>query len=151
ERLADQGVNVTPVPFDSSAEQLTALRGGNVDVASLNFTEEIMSQVDSGDLVPLVLAGPERLDYLPDTPTLPELGYEDLIYGSSFFGMGVPSGTPPEVTEVLEGSLEAALEDPDVVEIVGQRYIADEFVDGEALQAYIDELTEVYSGVLAVD
>lgn len=149
EELADEGVDVNPIPFDSSAEQLTAILGENVDVASLNFTEEIVAQVESGDLVPLAVAGPERLDYLPDMPTLPELGYEGLTHGSSFFALGAPAGTPEGVLEVLESSLESALQDPDVRSIVGERYIPDEFMNGEELQSYMDELTELYSDLLS--
>jgi Tripartite tricarboxylate transporter family receptor len=58
----------------------------------------------------LGVATAARVQQLPDLPTVADAvpGYE----ASSVFGVGVPTGTPREITELLNRELDAALADP---------------------------------------
>lgn len=59
----------------------------------------------------------DRSDALPDVPpigdTLP--GYET----SSFYGVGAPRGTPPEIVDLLNREINAALADPTIRQRLG--------------------------------
>lgn len=57
----DHGVSFAIVPFDSNAEVVNALRGGNVDAIALNASGDIRKQLDSGDLKAVAVGEPERL------------------------------------------------------------------------------------------
>jgi tripartite-type tricarboxylate transporter receptor subunit TctC len=64
--------------------------------------------VRSGDLRALATTGPRHSPFLPDVPTVRELGYpslEDLTW----YGFFVPAQTPAGIVERLNGSIQAAL------------------------------------------
>jgi tripartite-type tricarboxylate transporter receptor subunit TctC len=108
ELAAAQGVKFNHIPFKGSADMLTALLGGHLDVA-----------VDSTGAVPHVAAGKARVLAVltekraavwPDVPTLTELGYN--IVSLSPYGIGVPAATPPAVVKTLHDAFKKGLEDP---------------------------------------
>jgi tripartite-type tricarboxylate transporter receptor subunit TctC len=90
----------------------------------------------------------ERVDYLADVPTLAELGYPELTYSVSVFGLATPAGTPDEVVTTLEEGVGACLERPEVIETLGEQYVPDEFIGAEAFQSRIDDIVEVYGPLL---
>ena len=108
ELSAGQGVKLNHVPFKGSADMLTAMLGGHLNVA-----------VDSTGAVPHVSAGKARVLAVftekrtavwPDAPTLTELGYG--IVSTSPYGIGVPAATPPAVVKALHDAFRKGLEDP---------------------------------------
>ena len=148
-RLADEyQIEVTEVPFQGNAEMTSALLGANVDAILVNASEDIISQVDSGDFRPLAITFEERVEYLSETPTLAELGYEELTLGNSLFALGAPAETPPEVLDELENTLEQALEDEEILEIIGEEYVPDEFVGAEELRERIEEFQTAYEPIV---
>jgi tripartite-type tricarboxylate transporter receptor subunit TctC len=108
ELSAAQGVKLNHIPYKGSADMLTAMLGGHLDVA-----------VDSTGAVPHVAAGKARVlavftekraPVWPDAPTLTELGYG--IVSTSPYGLGVPAATPPAVVKILHDAFKKGLEDP---------------------------------------
>ena len=148
-RLADEhGVKVTPVPFNGNAEMTTALLGGNVDAVLINASGDVVKNIEAGSFVPLAASPEKRLSWLPDTPTFEELGYEGLTLSGSTFGLAGPAGLPENVTTKLEDTLRTCLDKPDVQEKLGERYVTEEFIDGEGLKQVLDETQEVYEPIL---
>ncbi len=103
-----QGVKFNHIPYKGSADMLTAMLGGHLDVA-----------VDSTGAVPHVAAGKarvlavfteKRVAVWPEVPTLTELGYG--IVSTSPYGIGVPAATPPAIVRVLHDAFKKGLEDP---------------------------------------
>lgn len=103
-----QGVKFNHIPYKGSADMLTAMLGGHLNVA-----------VDSTGAVPHVAAGKarvlavfteKRVPVWPDAPTLIELGYG--IVSTSPYGIGVPAATPPAVVKILHDAFKKGLEDP---------------------------------------
>lgn len=91
-------VDAEAVPFDGGAPALTAVLGNQVDTACLQIGEAI-ENIDSGKLVPISVFGPERVAFLPDTPTAQEQGLDVEVTQYRF--MTVPVGTPDEVKDAL--------------------------------------------------
>jgi tripartite-type tricarboxylate transporter receptor subunit TctC len=103
-----QGVKLNHIPYKGSADMLTAMLGGHLNVA-----------VDSTGAVPHVAAGKarvlavfteKRVPIWPDAPTLTELGYN--IVSTSPYGIAVPAATPPAIVKVLHDAFKKGLEDP---------------------------------------
>ena len=108
------GVDMLHVPYRGSANAVTDLLGGQVDIMFDNMPSAIQ-HVRSGMLVPIAVTTAERSSELPDTPTIAEAGvpgYE----ATSWFGMFAPAGTPDDVVKLLNESIVEALKDPGVVE-----------------------------------
>lgn len=137
-------VTLKSVPFNGSAEAITALLGGNVDAIFIPAAAEVVANVESGKFRPVAVSTAERVDYLPDTPSLVELGFDQLDDSVATFGLVAPDDTPDEVVDELETAVEAALRDEEVVKTLDPRFVPDEFVDGEEFQALIDASIEAY-------
>jgi tripartite-type tricarboxylate transporter receptor subunit TctC len=149
QRLAEEhGVKVTIVPFNGNAEMTTALLGGNVDAVLINASADVVKNIEAGSFVPLAVSPEERLSWLPETPTFVELGFEGLTLSGSTFGLAGPAGLPEDVTSKLEDTLRTCLDKPEVQEKLGERYVTDEFIDGEGLKQILDETQEVYEPIL---
>ncbi len=108
ELSAAQGAKFNHIPYKGSADMLTAMLGGHLNVA-----------VDSTGAVPHVAAGKARVlavftekrtPVWPEVPTLAELGYG--IVSTSPYGIGVPAATPPAVVKALHDAFKKGLEDP---------------------------------------
>ena len=148
-RLAEEyGVELSLVPFTGNAEMTTALLGGNVDAVFINASQDVLENIEAGSFVPLAISPEERVDYLPDVPTLAELGYPELTNSVSVFGLAAPAGTPDGVLQTLEDGVAACLEKPEVVEALGDQYVPEEFIGRDDFQARIDEIVEVYGPLL---
>lgn len=96
----------TVIPYRGGGELATALLGGHVDFLAI-AAASLMPHIESGDMRPLMVYSPERMEALPDVPTAEELGYElagQVIGWSALYG---PPDLPEEVIakwdEVLEG------------------------------------------------
>lgn len=149
QRLAEgYGIQFALVPFSGNAEMTTALLGGNVDAVFINASKDVLTNVDAGSFNPLAISPKERVDYLPDVPTLAELGYPELTNSVSVFGLAAPAGTPEDVLQTLEDGVRACLEQPDVVQTLGDQYVPDTFIGRGDFQARIDEIVSVYGPLL---
>ena len=71
-----------------------------------------LSHIQAGKLKALAIAATQRLEVLPDVPTMAEAGYP--IEASYWFGLVAPAGTPPAVLAKLEKALADVLAMPDV-------------------------------------
>jgi tripartite-type tricarboxylate transporter receptor subunit TctC len=148
-RMAEEyDVRLTLVPFAGNAEMTTALLGGNVDAVFINASQDVLENIDAGSFVPLAVSPEDRVSYLEDVPTLAELGFPELTYSVSVFGLAAPAGTPDDVVATLEDAVSTCLEQPEVVETLGEQYVPEEFIGAEAFRSRIDEIVEVYGPLL---
>ncbi|WP_219415089.1 tripartite tricarboxylate transporter substrate binding protein [Pseudonocardia nigra] len=149
QRMRDEfGVEFTVVPFNGNAEMTTALLGGNVDAVLINASQDVVENIEAGSFRPLAVSTEERLEWLPDTPTLVEAGFPGLTLSGSTFGLAGPAGMPDPVVTRLEDALRKAHSDPTVVETVGERYIGPEFRGADELRAILDNTQAVYEPIL---
>ncbi|MEM9782217.1 MAG: tripartite tricarboxylate transporter substrate binding protein [Pseudomonadota bacterium] len=90
------------LPFDGGGELATQLVAGAVDAAVLNLAEA-QSQIDAGDICPIVVLADERMSALPDVTTAKEMGID--VSFSTVRGFVVHKDTPDEVAAALEDAL----------------------------------------------
>jgi tripartite-type tricarboxylate transporter receptor subunit TctC len=83
--------------------------GGQVQVIFDNLPSSV-EYIRAGKLRALGVTTAARSDALPGVPPVGETvaGYE----ASAWFGMGAPKGTPPEIIEKLNATVNAGLADP---------------------------------------
>ncbi|MFF5992663.1 Bug family tripartite tricarboxylate transporter substrate binding protein [Prauserella flavalba] len=145
----EYGVKVTAVPFDSSAEMTTALLGGNVDAAFVSLAKDVVQFIDDGQMVPLAVSPEERLPWLPDVPTLREVGFEKLTLSGSTYGVAAPKDVSKHIVTKYEDALEVANKNSELIRTVGENYIRKKFCDADCLTALLDETKTTYEPVLA--
>jgi len=95
--------------FKSGAADMASVLGGHTDY-SFNNTNEVLPHWKAGTIRVLAVAAPKRSSFLPDVPTLRELGYDDSV--GVFRTLAAPKGTPKPILDKLSRALQAALEDP---------------------------------------
>ncbi len=104
------GIDLVDVPFKGSAEILTAILGGHVQMMS--GTAEFAPHVKSGKLRLLATLGRERNKGFPDVPTVKESGWDTII--ESPFGIGGPKNMDPAIVRILHDAFKKTLDDAKV-------------------------------------
>ncbi len=103
------GVDLVHVPYRGGASAMTDLISGQVQVM-FEPVAGPLEHLRAGRLRALAVTTTTRSAALPDVPTVGEFvpGYE----ASSWYGIGVPKGTPAEIVDTLNRAVNAALADP---------------------------------------
>jgi tripartite-type tricarboxylate transporter receptor subunit TctC len=107
------GIDIVHVPYRGGAPAIVDLLAGRVH-AMFPDTLTAGEQLKAGRLRPIAVCTPFRSPALPDTPTIAEYvpGYD----ASSWWGIGVPRGTPDDVIARLNTEINAGLADPKLKE-----------------------------------
>ncbi len=92
-------IQVTIVPFRTSADMATAVLRGDIDVMFEFFTAA-HGLLSDKRVIALASTGPKRSAYLPEVPTAIEQGMKDFEV-VSWNGISVPTGTPKNVIVTL--------------------------------------------------
>lgn len=100
------------IPYGGTADQLLALRQGEVDF-SVAKEADISSM--ASEVKVLAVFDTKRMESYPDVPTLGELGYYDQWYGSAR-AIVAPKGTPQEVIDFYADAFKKAMEDPEYIQ-----------------------------------
>jgi tripartite-type tricarboxylate transporter receptor subunit TctC len=119
------GIDAQIVPFNGTPAVVTALRGGQVEVA-VEILGPVMSQISAQALRALAVTGDKRAAVLPEVPTAKEAGVANLS-ASSWNGLAAPAKTPAAVIARLNKEITDALNAPDV-----KKKLADLNVDAQA-------------------
>lgn len=106
-------VDITHIPYKGGGQQLNDALGGQYEVLSTNAGPGVMQHIESGKLKPLAVGAPQRLESLPQVPTLAELGFAQ-ANSTSLFGIFAPGKTPQAVLDRLNQELNKALAAPDI-------------------------------------
>jgi tripartite-type tricarboxylate transporter receptor subunit TctC len=101
------GVDVTVVPFKGSSEVLTALKGGDIQLA-FEILAPVMAQVKGGGLRALAISTQSRFPGLPGVPTVIESGLPGYEV-TSWNGIAAPANTPRPVIDLLNKEINAVL------------------------------------------
>jgi tripartite-type tricarboxylate transporter receptor subunit TctC len=89
---------------------LTDLISGQIPIASLNVTGQVIELNRSGKLRILAVASPSRLGAAPDIPTAIEQGLPGMI-AQNFIGVFAPARTPPAIVEQVAKATHAVMAD----------------------------------------
>ena len=103
------GANMTHVPYRGGAPATADLISGQVQVM-FDVLPGAIQHIRAGSIRALAVTTLTRAEALPNLPTIAETvpGYDS----STWFGIGVPTGTPREIIERLNRDMNACLSDP---------------------------------------
>ncbi|HYF09306.1 MAG TPA: tripartite tricarboxylate transporter substrate binding protein, partial [Acetobacteraceae bacterium] len=106
------GARFLKVPFQGGVPGMTAMLGGHIEIATVFFSE-YRAQLEAGAVLPIAVAGPNRLPNLPEVPTFDEvLGSQGIQWAAWRFA-ALPRGVPAERREYLARIIQAAVADPE--------------------------------------
>jgi tripartite-type tricarboxylate transporter receptor subunit TctC len=105
------GIQLSQVPYKGGAEAVTAVVGGELQLA---FAATNTAGGMRNRLKLLAVTSTKRDPVVPEVPTLHEAGLKG--YDATFwFGVATPAGTPAAVVQRLNGVLRDALTDPEMI------------------------------------
>ncbi len=111
------GVELEHIGYDGAAPATEAVLGGEVE-ATTSSGAEVAPQVLDGPLRTLATFGEDRLDIMPEVPTLVE---EDIDFTmGAWRGLGVPNETPDERVQMLHDTFRNVFESDEFREFMDE-------------------------------
>lgn len=140
----EMGIEFSYVPYDGTAERMTALLSGAIDMGSLNVASGL-KHFETDALKGLAIAAAERDPQVPDMPTLQELGV-DLNFALER-GIVAPKGTPEDVVAHWSGIFKQATENQGLIDSMNAKGTGLDYQDPAAYRAWADNLYADYEEV----
>jgi len=141
------GVNMTHVPYKSSAQSMTDIITGRLDMQFATIGPTLPT-IRTGQLRALVTSGGKRASVLPDVPTVAEAGiagYEASLWVS----LMAPAGTPAPIVARLNREVNDFLASADGKDALVAQGMEAEPGPPEAVTARIRADTDKWRGVVA--
>lgn len=107
------GAKLNQVAYRGTGPAMNDLVGGQIDILCDQSTSAI-PQIQGKSIRAYAVTSAQRLDVLPDVPTMAEAGAK--LDMTIWHGLYAPKGTPAPVLDKLNTALRAALKEPAVVE-----------------------------------
>ncbi|NLL62209.1 MAG: tripartite tricarboxylate transporter substrate binding protein [Candidatus Atribacteria bacterium] len=118
------GVKYQMVPYDGGAATRTALLGGHIDLETTTVSDA-RAVIESGDAIPLAVLDDTRSPFLPDVPTLQEIGYDVLAFQPrSYYA---PPGTPEAIIKKLAAAFEEVSKEEGFIKDMEELYLVVRF------------------------
>lgn len=129
------GVHMLHVPFNGGGPSLTALLGRQVDLTA-QAPGTVAPHLKSGAVRILGTWGAERLALFPEVKTFREQGFDVEFYiWSALFA---PAGLSHDKLEKLRAAARSCVQDPHFVSAMAAMNTPIHYLEGAALQAYLD-------------
>ena len=112
--LKSLGIKVLEVPYNGAGPATTALLAGELEILPVTVAS-IAGLVKAGQLKALAVTAKSRVPQLPDVPTMPELGYPDIVMGQ-WNGVFSPVGLPRPVIAKLHEAITKAMRQEQVIQ-----------------------------------
>jgi tripartite-type tricarboxylate transporter receptor subunit TctC len=140
------GITWTEVHYRGNAPAINDLIAGHVDIGFQQVSDS-KQHVVSGALRALAVLGPQRINVLPNVPSIVETEYPD-VQGVTFNGLFVPKNTPPTVVEKLSAAFQKVLAKPEIVQKFAELGSEPRGSSPAELAAFLKEETAKWSEVI---
>ena len=110
---AESGTKLTHVPYKGTAPALQDMLGGRLDLM-FDYVATLLPHLQSGKLRALAVMHTDRLELLPDLPTIVQAGYPKAV-SAAWSSIVVPAGTPPDAVKRIGDAMATVLREKDVM------------------------------------
>jgi tripartite-type tricarboxylate transporter receptor subunit TctC len=140
-----ENVVFTYVPLKGSADILTNILGGHINVFGSTIDSGTMQYVKEGKLRILTYLAKEKIPGYENIPSLHEL------YGFSLpnmLGFVGPKGIPEDIRKKLEDALCRSMNNPEFIRAMNQVYAPIIYMDSVKMKQFVDDTLRVTSPIL---
>jgi tripartite-type tricarboxylate transporter receptor subunit TctC len=130
-----EGIRWEPVVFKETPAAVAACMGGHVDIVSQN-PGDVISYIKAGRLRLLASFSDIRWPWMPDMPTVKELGYKFDV--NSWLALGAPKGVPKPAMDKLRDAFKKAMDDPEFLEIMNKIFIPPAYKTPEEYKTLVE-------------
>jgi tripartite-type tricarboxylate transporter receptor subunit TctC len=107
---ARAGISMTHVPYRGTGQAVNDLIAGRVDL-NIDTLPANLPHIRAGALKALAITMPQRVEWLPEVPTVAELGFPGFDANVWYMVMA-PANTPAEITARWSAAVNKALAEP---------------------------------------
>jgi tripartite-type tricarboxylate transporter receptor subunit TctC len=100
------GVHIQAIPYKGAAQANPAVYSGEADITYMGFGVAA-PQIAAGTIKPLVAVGDRRSSFMPELPSLAEVGGDPGLAG--YFGLWAPGGTPQPIVARINAEFASAI------------------------------------------
>lgn len=136
---------ISYVAHSGGGEMLSTLLSGRATIA-ISGISEILPQIEAGSVRALAVSSPERLDALPDVPTLRESGVD--VELQNWRGVVAPKGISAQEEDALEDVLLDMTESDEWRSALRERGWGDATLAGEEFEDFVRSEQQRVSRVL---
>ncbi|MGV2896857.1 Bug family tripartite tricarboxylate transporter substrate binding protein [Achromobacter sp. AGC78] len=130
------GIKLVDVPYQGAGPMLSALIGGQVDMA-FDGLGSSAGHIRAGAIKPLAVAATERSASLPAVPTAAQAGVPNYVV-STWYAIWAPAGTPQEAVDKMASEITKALNTPKLKETWAGNGSAVPNMTGPAFGKFVD-------------
>ena len=141
------GLKAMHVPFNGSSPSLTALMGGQVQLA-VDTVVATTPLIKAGKIRPIATLGGQRLPLLPQVPTVAESGYPG-FHMDTWFAFLAPAGLPAPIRQKVEKALADVMADAALRQKLVDIGLSPAWGPGSALQERIERELPLMRAVAA--
>jgi len=123
------------LPTNGGGPAITAILGNNAQVTTQSVSATL-AHIKAGKLRPLATFGATRSKFLPDVPTLKELGYDVEYY--LWVGIFAPKGTPQSIVTTLRAAIKQAAHSEAFLAVLNNAGQELAYLDGPDFQKFWD-------------
>ena len=106
------GVKFTHIPYKGAAQAATDVIGGQVQLY-MSSVPTLIGYIKGGKMRAIAVTSLDRVDDIPDVPTVSESGYKG-FEAVTWFGFVAPAGTPQAIVNRISSEINTALKAPDL-------------------------------------
>lgn len=143
-----EGVKFKRVPYVKAGERFAALMGGHVDLMTQRIGD-VMKFIDAGQMKPLLVDLPKRLQKFPDLPTFND---KNIPFTLRYWrGVWANAKTPPEAAAFVDHLLRKAMDQAAYKSYEKSRYydLVDGYLDHAAFTNYVKSEMGIYGAAYA--
>src|SRR5580698_437940 len=140
------GTKMTHIPYKNIGQYQPDLMSGVVQLG-FQWYPNVSSAIQAKGAKALAVAGANRLDILPDTPTTKEAGLPDYVE-SGWFSLLAPKGTPAPIVAKLNAALKEAVDDPGVHQRFEQQGAATMYLPPDQAKKFIADEIVRYRNII---
>lgn len=140
--------NLLHIPYRGDAPLVADLVSGQVDAAFITLSAALQ-QIQAGQLKPIALANPTRIEAIKDVPTMEEAGLED-FNAATWFGFFAPAGMDEEKISIIDNAIRTATSSEEFInnlENMGAEMVND---GPEDFSGYVLEETEQWKKAIDI-
>lgn len=142
----NQNIKFNQIPFNGAAEAIPSVLGGHTDF-TIAGPGELISQIEGGQLRPVAIMAPERIEALPNVPTFKEEGLD--ITSGTWRGIAVPKEIPADIKARLEDAFAKAVNDQDFIDFMVKAKLGIYDLNSEDFGNYINNDSKIITEIIA--
>lgn len=140
------GTDPVIVTHEGGGDLLINVLNGTLDVG-VGEIQELLGQIEAGEIKLLASYTAERLETFPDLPTAREQGIDLVV--DKFRGLAGPKGLPEDVIAAWEAAIPALLEDPEFKKSYQESSLIPAFMPHDEYGAFITRFAEEQRAFMA--